>query len=59
MEMLGGVMLILALPIMAIAGFFMAIGARTRLRQLEIRMLALERGVRAAAAEAVCGAVRR
>lgn len=42
MEILGGVLLILALPIMAIAGFIMALGARGRLVLLETRLTAIE-----------------
>ena len=42
MEILGGVLLILALPVMAIAGFVMALGARGRLALIERRLADIE-----------------
>jgi uncharacterized membrane protein len=41
-EIVGGVLLILALPIMAIAGFIMALGARARLSLVETRLQTME-----------------
>ena len=42
MEIVGGVLLILALPVMAIAGFVMALGARGRLTLVERRLADIE-----------------
>src|SRR5712691_9502673 len=47
----------LAIPVAAIAGFFMALGARNRLSQVEIRLAALEGGLARAARAAEVAAL--